>query len=61
MSDEMTPQERTARIAFLFMEMVNTLPTASSVLCLDREEIARREAAGRDYGEQINELARGAD
>lgn len=53
----MTPQERTARIAGLFMELLNTLPSTSQTMYLSREDIAAREQQGRELRAEISELA----
>lgn len=52
----MTPQERTATAARLYMEMLNTLPTTSSAFHLSGEELAEQERAGRDLGQQMRDV-----
>lgn len=55
---EMTPQERTARIAALLGQMLDVLPATSALLVLTPEQIRQREEEALRIGDEINRLAR---
>ncbi len=60
MPDELTPRERSMRIAVAFEAYVNALPTVMSRFILTPEEIAAREERAEGIHDQLHELLEGS-